>query len=115
MPCQDYTSTDEYNDRERARVQKRLNHLSQMLCGLCTVVERRTNLETRHLIDKVPSLRSWWEEHKMADAIREAKEQAESVEKKRMKKLVRDAVNKLSDEELKALGVQVIPRVRLKK
>lgn len=59
MPCYD----PETHDRAE-RLERKVQLLTQLLCGLCTVVEARAPL----LFSGVNGLQEWWREHKKVDA-----------------------------------------------
>lgn len=62
-PCYDAQSAEE--DRV---CRERLTHVTRMLCDLCEAID------TNGLMNKAPpELQEWWEEHREADAAREAR------------------------------------------
>lgn len=93
MPCRDDYAAAEY----AADQTRKIDRLAEMLCGLCTRVEAVDS----DLIQEDKKLAKWWETHKRRDAEHKAR----VAEEKRVKKLKRAALAKLSDEEVAALGL----------
>lgn len=94
MPCRDYgPSAVEMLQAE----QKRLNRITALLCSLMK------GLEADNILEKysTPAHDRWWRRHKKEDAKRIAKEEAEASAKKKLVK----ALSKLSDEDIKTLGL----------
>ena len=115
MPCSDggpdndaayggrsYSSI-EYKDNPE--IKKRLDRVTRLLCALIRSIEiQRGYIEAKTLMDRSEypeELISWWKTHQREDAKRIAKE----VQKKKDKLMKQQALNKLSKEERKLLGL----------
>lgn len=125
MPCRDYTYEEEgdanrrRDERER-RVKKLAEYVSKSLL-LKNVVRDNLDENTRFLcstikgmkkwqLDKIVydghnktarDLADWWEDHQERDRAREKEEE----EKARVRRVRKNALAKLTDEERKVLGV----------
>lgn len=105
MPC--YVESDP--EEEKRHIQE-VNQLSACLCSALKYMQGRAMLsEFFEYIDEeecnfsaASFLREWWKKHLRQDEIRKQKE----VEMKKEEKIKRDALNKLSDEEKKLLGLK---------
>jgi hypothetical protein len=95
MPCRDYS-----DDQISRETQKRLDHVTKLLCYVMSHVGHSEL--GKHLQTKDKDLKIWWEEHQEQDRKREEAERRAS-EKRRLK---REALSKLSKEERKALGLE---------
>lgn len=78
---------------------EQLKKIEIAFCSLCREIEARGLTD---LLDKDPNVKGWWEHHKAIDAARIAREEAE----RRRRILRRVALDKLSDEEKAALGLE---------
>lgn len=92
MPCRDYSSDYDLSVERQRKVDK----LTRMLC---TVLSAYNEAGIRKLPAEV---REWWREHQALDRQRLAAEEA-SRQRARLKKR---ALDKLTPEERKALGVR---------
>lgn len=108
MPCQSYES--EYpmstsDDNSRALRDK----LARIACKALEHIEQSGDGGLEVLILQDPEIAEWWSAHKAADAAQKKKEQA-AVEKKKMieerKAKKREILARLSEEEIKILGVK---------
>jgi len=95
MPCRD--DGYEISDKEyREGLRKQVDSLTDSLCSACRL------LEQKNLLEKLPTkVREWWEEHKKADLVREARERAEKAQQALKEK----ALAKLTQAEKRALGL----------
>jgi hypothetical protein len=105
MPCNDGGPPAYYDAYEDQR--RRSDELARMLCRLCRRIEEldpdkdyALDLST-HLIQNDSKLSTWWKEHQEQDAKRLAAEK----ERKRKKVLRRQALKKLTAEEIEALDL----------
>lgn len=80
MPCSDYHD-NVYHPPEEPMVfpeQERLDKVTRLLCELLTYMEKAYQKTTlKAIFNHNPNIEDWWEEHKNADAKREAKEKKE--------------------------------------
>jgi hypothetical protein len=90
MPCRD-PGADEEIARENA---EKIHTLTNMLCRLCKLAERKFNLP--------PDILEWWQAHQAADLLRENEERKQ----RELEKLKARAKAKLTPEEQKALGLR---------
>lgn len=97
MPCRDYE--DDYGWEGR-QLREQNDRLARIACAAMTELEAN-GIEDALLL-KNAELREWWAAHKEAD--RKAHEAAEA--KRRKAELKRQALAKLSAEELEALGIK---------
>ena len=103
MPCRDYespsytspTSSWEYKD-----LKKQNDRLARIACKAMTELVKSGYADFLLLQDD--EVREWWEKHQEADRIAKEKQ----AEKRRLAKLKKDALAKLSDEEKKVLGIK---------
>ena len=103
MPCRDYESASytsptaswEYKD-----LQKQNDRLARIACKAMTELVEQGKAD--FLILRDDEVREWWEKHQEADR----KAQEAEVEKRRIAKIKKDALAKLSPEERKALGIK---------
>lgn len=107
MPCNDGGPPSYYDAYEDQR--RRSDKLARMLCGLCGRIDALVaegNIismdDIAHLINKDEKLAEWWVKHQEQDAKRLAAEKA----KKRKQRVRRDALKKLTAEEIEALGLE---------
>lgn len=103
MPCRDYegpsytspTASWEYKD-----LQKQNDRLARIACKAMDELVKQGKAD--FLILRDDEVREWWEKHQEADR----KAQEAEVEKRRIAKIKKDALAKLSPEERKALGIK---------
>lgn len=109
MPC--YSDIPSEYDIQRDR---ELDKVTRMLCALCKRIEEKIKemkkspvpiemgeAELEHLINADEELTKWWKKHKAWDRRRERLHRMEEQKKAAQKA----AMEKLSYEELKALGL----------
>jgi hypothetical protein len=94
MPCRDY----EYDYSSHYRKQN--DRLARIACKAMTELVKQGKAD--FLLLKDDEVREWWEKHLEAD--RKAKEEA--AEKRRINKLKKEALAKLTPEEMKAPGIK---------
>lgn len=97
MPCGDRDAYRHYND---SALRKRNDLLARVLCRLLGTLEKDNRVDVAGILSADPELSKWWIEHKRQDADRERRE-AESL---RRAELLLQALEKLTDEEIKALN-----------
>lgn len=113
MPCF-YTGSLE-GDRALAAEQgaaenaKLITNLTQMLCDVCEELDKQPKSLREH-IESPPSFKNcstqvqnWWQKHKETDKKR--REKAEEESKLHREVVKRKALSKLSEEEIKILGL----------
>ena len=93
MPCSSH-------ERHRDENTERLDHVTQLLCGLCRFMEGQ-ELFQHYLKTKSPALQKWWIEHKKLDEIKAAEE----LKKKKLREAKKKALAKLTSEERRLLGL----------
>lgn len=83
----------------------RIKEMTQILCLSCKVVEQVEEQAKRIIWDgkseKARALAEWWQDHQEQDR----KRIKESEEEKEKEKLIKTAYDKLTPEEVKALGL----------
>jgi hypothetical protein len=95
MPCYDpdcHTPRSSNRTAELTRLRKKLDHVTNLLCWLCS------NSEPSALEFNTP-LQEWWAAHQAADAERAVREEKEAREKEVQHLLMHAAT--LSPEELR--------------
>lgn len=97
MPCRSYEDDNNY---EVTRLRAQVDRLARIACAAMDELEQNEIVEG--VLLKNEEVRSWWVDHKEAD--RKAQAARERAEQKR--KLRQNALAKLSDEEIKALGIK---------
>ena len=100
MPCRDYESDAAYARLEAYELKAQADRLARIACKAMTELVKQGKAD--FLLLKDDELRDWWEKHQEAD--RKAKEEA--AEKRRINKLKKEALAKLSDPEKKVLGIK---------
>lgn len=106
MPCRDYDSRwdDSWERQARESAKKEMrdhaDKLARIACKAMTELVEQGKAD--FLILRDDEVREWWEAHQEAD--RKAKEA--EAEKRRVAKIKREALSKLSDEEKKVLGIK---------
>ena len=105
MPCRDYDfgAVQSNNDFEVKQLQSRCDHLTKMLCGLVNAIIKAGMDEV--FLDNIEGLKSWWRAHVKQDMEARAKRRNERKVRRHKKKVKRIALSKLSDEEIKELGL----------
>lgn len=78
MPCVDAGSAEYEYPREIDRIQKRLDHVTALLCGVLQT------MSDDEIISFGSPLASWWTEHKRADLERRANEQLRRIKQKQI-------------------------------
>jgi len=92
MPCRDYEDSRSYIDQN--------DRLARIACKAMEELVKQGKADFLLLRDD--EVREWWDKHQEAD--RKAKEEA--AEKRRINKLKKEALAKLTPEEKKALGIR---------
>lgn len=102
MPCRDYETYERYDDYERdiQALEKQNDRLARIACKAMTELVKSGHAD--FLVLKDDEVREWWEKHQEADRRAKAAEE----ERRRIAKLKKDALAKLSDEEKKVLGIK---------
>ena len=96
MPCRDYEADREYAYEVKAQNDR----LARIACKAMNELVKSGYAD--FLLLKDDEVREWWDKHQEAD--RKAKEQA--AEKRRINKLKKEALAKLTDEEKAVLGIK---------
>jgi hypothetical protein len=97
MPC----TNDGFHQMEASENRRKLDKVTAMLCGVMRRLETGYPEHCTRLTESIVGLDEWWTEHKRIDAER-AKREAELARQQEMKKA---ALDKLTDEEKRALGI----------
>lgn len=112
MPCNDggWPARAESYERQSGETQAKLDNVTRMLCEICTVIEEHhPDSAIQQSAGAINGLRGWWDKHQKLDAKRREKErqlaEAAAAELSRVE-LAKQALNKLTYEERKALGLQ---------
>ena len=104
MPCRDYDTRWDDDWRSPSsrndEIKEHTDKLARIACKAMTELVKSGHAD--FLILKDDEVREWWEQHQEAD--RKAKEAL--AEKRRIAKLKKEALAKLSDEEKKVLGIK---------
>lgn len=98
MPCR-YDEPDSLDD-SLDKAKKELDKLTRLLCEACRTGSPGSGESWQNWS---PELRDWWAKHQKADENRRRVE----AEKLRKRKIAEDALGKLSDEEIAALGIKM--------
>jgi hypothetical protein len=101
MPCMSYDTNwaSSSNDREVKKLKQECDRLARIACKAMTELVKSGHAD--FLVLKDDEVREWWEKHQEDDRIAREKE----AEKRRVAKLKKDALAKLSDEEKELLGI----------
>ena len=109
MPCSDggWGRDEErrHYDNQKVAIQARLDNVTRLLCELCTHLDET---QRNDVFASIAGLKGWWVEHQRQDAARkelEAAAQARRDEERRAQELREQAMNKLTDEERRVLGL----------
>lgn len=99
MPCT-YDGPPSYGPSYK----KELDEVTELLCELCQHLEGTPSTRFGNNFKRFSTiaLREWWEKHKKMDAERLERERREAAEKKAKE----NALNKLTPEERKLLGIR---------
>jgi hypothetical protein len=96
MPCYDERDSPSYMhaefDKERQRLQARLNNVTQLLCSTCKALDSASH---GSVLGQVPGLYKWWKEHQAIDR-RHEREELERKHAIRQKKIT--DLKKLANE-----------------
>lgn len=106
MPCRDYEISYNSPSYTETRLKEQCDRLARIACKAMTALEADGHAD--FLLLKDDEVREWWLQHKEADRIRqeeEARKRAEAAEKKRLKKLKKELLDRLTEDEKKALGI----------
>lgn len=102
MPCNDGVGPEYVDSYQRRIDQRRIDKLTRMLCSVCKEIDDLFDAEEgKTFIKGIKGLSEWWEEHKQIDAQRLETER----EQKRLRKLRKTALAKLTTEERQLLGL----------
>ncbi len=109
MPCISY-ETEWVNDISRASrktvevtaLKMECDRLARIACKAITTLEQ---LDPELKTFKDRESRKWWADHKKADAVRIAKEEKVKAKLEAEEKLRKEALAKLTPEEIKAFGL----------
>jgi hypothetical protein len=105
MPCRSYEQDDDSGLKDL----KDLNDkLAQIACKALQHIED-TNDGAEFLLLKDPEVADWWKAHKEADLKeqrRKEKIRAAKEEKTRLEAIKQSVLSRLTEDELKALGVK---------
>ena len=93
MPC----IYDDFGESDRKR-REELDRLTRWLCYLCANLE---GSDGEGVLRSDPELVAWWEKHKENDRLRREQDQ----EDQRREAVADGAMQKLTDEERRALGL----------
>lgn len=109
MPCLSYDTEwahsaprSTQNTREVALLKAECDRLARIACGAMTALEQ---LDPELKTFKDRESRKWWSDHKKADAARIAKEEKEKAKKAEEERLRKEALAKLTPEEIAAFGL----------
>ena len=104
MPCRsyedDYRSGSPTDSWQYKELKANNDKLARIACKALTELVKSGYAD--FLVLKDDEVREWWEKHQEADR----KAQEEKAEKRRIAKLKKEALAKLSDEEKLALGIK---------
>ena len=109
MPCLSY-ETEWVHDLSRASrktneviaLKNECDRLARIACKAITQLEQ---LDPELKTFKDTESRKWWAAHKKADAARIAKEEKENAKKLEQERLRKEALAKLTPEEIEAIGL----------
>lgn len=109
MPCRYDPSPEEIREMENEKVKnivapyvKKLDALTKLLCSTCKYLEDLLGCELKNsALKPPPTLITWWNGHQKGDEERSKIED----EKKRLKRLTKTALAKLTKEEKEVLGL----------
>ena len=97
MPCRcDYPEDETLSKKERKQNKRELDRLTRVSCDMRTILRREGLVP-----DLTQETRTWIKEHDKADAKRVIEEEARGVRQK----VKQTALNKLTLEERRALGL----------
>lgn len=97
MPCMSYDDRPDYSDREW---KNKTDKLARIACKAMTELVEQGKAD--FLLIKDDEVREWWDKHQEAD--RQAREAREKKEHE--KRIRKEALAKLTDEEKKILGIK---------
>ena len=102
MPCMSYDTNwaSSSTNREVKTLKQEADKLARIACKAMTELVKSGHAD--FLVLKDDEVREWWEKHQEDDR----KAQEAKAEKARKAKLRKEALAKLSDEELKILGIK---------
>lgn len=106
MPCMSYESdwARGSSNREVARLKEEADKLARIACRAMYALEK---LDPELKSIKNQESKTWWVKHKVADQLRIEKENKAQAKKLEAEKLRKDALAKLTPEEIKAFGIKV--------
>jgi ABC-type cobalamin/Fe3+-siderophores transport system ATPase subunit len=97
MPCRDY----EFDYGDRSVLSEQNDKLARIACNALNAFAKADPEAVEKFLSKNKEAREWWSKHQEADRA----EKERKLEENRVKKLKKEALSKLSDEEKKALGL----------
>lgn len=102
MPCMDYDSrwASSSNDGEIRKLKQQNDRLARIACKAMTELVKSGHAD--FVVLKDDEVREWWEKHQEDDR----KAQEAKAERARKAKLKKEAMAKLTDEELRILGIK---------
>lgn len=107
MPCRSYDTdwvgaVTRVSMSEAKELKEECDKLARIACKAMYAIEQ---LDPELKSFKDTESRRWWAKHKKADQEREAKEQKEQIKKAEAEKLRKQALAKLTPEEIEAYGL----------
>lgn len=111
MPCRDYWSDQKFDTRknEVGILKERCDELARIACKAMYALEQ-LDPELKSFKDR--ESRKWWADHKKADQERIEQEQKALAKRVAKQKLVKEALSKLTPEEIEAFGLNVKVKTR---
>jgi len=106
MPCMNYDDSwrDNWHDRAKITALSEItNRVSRVACRALRALEQGTKIED---VLKDKETRDWWAAHKKADDARIAKEEKAKQKQLELTEVKKQAIAKLTDEELEAFGLR---------
>lgn len=100
MPCRDYESDGWGVSRSAPNLKEQMDKLARIACKAMTELVEQGKGDFLLLRDD--EVRDWWEQHQIAD--RQAREAREK--KEREVRIRKEAISKLTPEEIKILGIK---------
>lgn len=109
MPCMSYDTEWVHDDSRASRnstevmiLKQECDRLARIACRAITALEQ---LDPELKTFKDRESRKWWSDHKKADAARIAKEEKEKAKLAEQERIRKEALAKLSKEEIEAFGL----------
>jgi hypothetical protein len=99
MPCRDYEDDRNWvNDDLR----KQNDKLARIACNALSAFQESYPEACNDFLSTNKEAKTWWSEHQLADAAAKAEKERKAHEKK----VKREALSKLSEEERRILGLK---------